>query len=144
MQLVLSYIGGATNRGIVDQPEDQIVKQVDKDLRQMLVKPDAAEPKVIAVRTWPRAIPQFNKGHLDAVEAAKADLQKAGLGAVFLGGNYVAGVALGKCVEYGAGEYASQIAKYLASQGQQAGTAGVQKQQDSAFYEGEIPVSVPN
>lgn len=54
-----------------------------------------------------------------------------------------AGVALGKCVEYGAGEYASQVAKYLASQGQQTVTAGAQRQQDSAFYEAEIPVAVP-
>ena len=44
----------------------------------------------------------------------------AGFGGVFLGGNYVAGVALGKCVEY-AYEYAEGIAKYLDSQGSTSG-----------------------
>lgn len=32
--------------------------QVDKDLREMLVKPDAPKPRKVAVRVWPRAIPQ--------------------------------------------------------------------------------------
>jgi protoporphyrinogen/coproporphyrinogen III oxidase len=76
---------------------------VDKDLRLpgMLLRSDAAAPTVVGVRTWPRAIPQFNLGHLDAVEAAKVALDEAGLCGVKLGGNFVSGVALGKCIEYG-------------------------------------------
>ena len=42
--------------------------QVDKDLREMLVSPDAPAPKKIGVRVWPRAIPQFNVGHQDTVQ----------------------------------------------------------------------------
>ena len=42
--------------------------QVDKDLRTMLLKPDAPEPKVVGYRVWPRAIPQFNVGHLDVLQ----------------------------------------------------------------------------
>ena len=45
-------------------------------------------------------------------QGAKEDMVDAGLGGVLLGGNYVAGVALGKCVEYGY-EYAREIAAYL-------------------------------
>ena len=42
--------------------------QVDKDLRQMLIKEDAAPAKKIGVRVWPKAIPQFNVGHLEVVQ----------------------------------------------------------------------------
>lgn len=34
----------------------------------MLLKPDAPKPRKIAVRVWPKAIPQFNVGHLDVVQ----------------------------------------------------------------------------
>ena len=47
-----------------------------------------------------------------SLQGAKEDLASAGYGGILLGGNYVAGVALGKCVEYGY-EYAKEIAKYL-------------------------------
>lgn len=43
--------------------------QVDKDLREMLLKPDAPPATKIAVRVWPKAIPQFNVGHLETVQA---------------------------------------------------------------------------
>lgn len=110
--LVLNYIGGATNRGIVDQTQEQLVSQVDKDLREMLINPDAPTPEVVGVRVWPRAIPQFNLGHLDTLERAKNGLQAAGYDGVLLGGNYVSGVALGKCVEF-AYEYAGSVAKQV-------------------------------
>jgi oxygen-dependent protoporphyrinogen oxidase len=103
MFLMLNYIGGATNRGILKQSEDEIVAQVDRDLRKpgMPLKADAPKPKLVGIRTWERAIPQFNIGHIQNVEAAKAALDAAGMSGVKLGGNYVAGVALGKCIEYG-------------------------------------------
>ncbi|CAL5228570.1 g11727 [Coccomyxa viridis] len=128
-QQLLCYIGGATNRSIVSQPEDDIVKQVDKDLRQMLIKEDAPPAKKIGVRVWPKAIPQFNVGHLEVVQGAKEDLASAGYGGILLGGNYVAGVALGKCVEYGY-EYAKEIAKYL---NDEAAVAQTDTQGDAFF-----------
>ena len=63
----------------------------------MLLKPDAPKPKVVGVRVWPRAIPQFNLGHLETVDAAKKGLADAGLDNVMLGGNYVCGGWLGEC-----------------------------------------------
>ena len=44
--------------------------QVDKDLRVMLVKPDAPAPKTIDVTVWRKAIPQFNIHHLDDVQVS--------------------------------------------------------------------------
>eukprot|EP00879_Flechtneria_rotunda_P004310 GHRR01004560.1.p1 GENE.GHRR01004560.1~~GHRR01004560.1.p1 ORF type:complete len:570 (+),score=195.70 GHRR01004560.1:132-1841(+) len=112
--LLLNYIGGATNRSIHEASQEEIVAQVDKDLRTMLLKPDAAQPRVVGVRVWPRAIPQFNIGHLDTLDKAKQGLHAAGLDGILLGGNYVAGVALGRCVEYGY-EFADQVSKYVAN-----------------------------
>eukprot|EP01026_Neomeris_dumetosa_P082464 TRINITY_DN9424_c0_g1_i3.p1 TRINITY_DN9424_c0_g1~~TRINITY_DN9424_c0_g1_i3.p1 ORF type:complete len:335 (+),score=51.72 TRINITY_DN9424_c0_g1_i3:698-1702(+) len=100
MLLTLNYIGGATNRGILDMSEEDIVKQVDQDVRRMLIKDEAGPPVVVGVRVWQRAIPQFNVGHLDILEQAQQGLTDAGCDGIFLGGNYVYGVALGKCMEY--------------------------------------------
>lgn len=44
--------------------------QVDKDLREMLIKKDAPKPKLIGLRIWPKAIPQFNVGHQDLLEVS--------------------------------------------------------------------------
>lgn len=80
----------------------------------MIIKPGAPRPKVQGVRVWPRAIPQFNVGHLDALDVANKSLEASGWGAAKLGGNYVSGVALGKCVEF-AVEYAKDISDYVRS-----------------------------
>ncbi|XP_072979007.1 protoporphyrinogen oxidase, chloroplastic [Typha angustifolia] len=111
--LLLNYIGGAVNAGIISKSENELVAAVDRDLRKMLINPSAEDPLVLGVRVWPQAIPQFLVGHLDHLESAKAALFKAGFEGLFLGGNYVAGVALGRCVE-GAYESASVVSKYLA------------------------------
>jgi oxygen-dependent protoporphyrinogen oxidase len=57
----------------------------------MLLKADAPKPQVIGVRVWPKAIPQFNLGHLDELDKAKKALANAGWDNFLLGGNYVSG-----------------------------------------------------
>jgi hypothetical protein len=51
-----------------------------------------------------------------------------------------AGVALGKCVEYGY-TMAKEVARYLESDGAAGYIAGPQKTQDEAFYQAEIPIT---
>lgn len=88
------------------------MEAVDRDLRKMLINPNSKDPHVVGVRVWPQAIPQFTIGHLDTLDAARAALRNTGLQGLFLGGNYVSGVALGRCVE-GAYEVASDVAGFL-------------------------------
>ncbi|KAK3194422.1 hypothetical protein Dsin_025732 [Dipteronia sinensis] len=110
--LLLNYIGGSTNPGILSKKEGELVEAVDRDLRKMLINRNAKEPSVLGVRVWPQAIPQFLVGHLDLLDAAKSSLQGNGLQGLFLGGNYVAGVALGRCVE-NAYEVAADVSNFL-------------------------------
>lgn len=98
MVMILNYIGGVTNQKVMTMTEDELVAQVDKDVRIMLVKDDAPPAKKIGVKVWPKAIPQFNIGHMDLLDTARKDLDAAGYDGVVLAGNYVAGVAIGKCV----------------------------------------------
>lgn len=88
------------------------MEAVDRDLRKMLINPSAKEPLALGVRVWPQAIPQFLIGHLDILDAAKGALSNGGFQGMFLGGNYVSGVALGRCVE-GAYEVASDVNNFL-------------------------------
>ncbi|CAM0881026.1 unnamed protein product [Alopecurus aequalis] len=110
--LLLNYIGGATNTGIVSKTESDLVEAVDRDLRKMLINPRAAEPLALGVRVWPQAIPQFLIGHLGRLDVAKSALARSGCSGLFLGGNYVAGVALGRCIE-GAYDSASEVSDFL-------------------------------
>lgn len=110
--LLLNYIGGATNLGITSKTESQLVETVDRDLRKMLINSNAQDPFVVGVRVWPQAIPQFMIGHLDELDTANTALSNGGFGGLFLAGNYVSGVALGKCVE-AAYDVAADVTKYL-------------------------------
>ncbi|KAG8389632.1 hypothetical protein BUALT_Bualt02G0249200 [Buddleja alternifolia] len=110
--LLLNYIGGATNPGITSKTESQLVESVDRDLRKMLINSNAQDPLVLGVRVWPRAIPQFMVGHLDLLDNVRTSLSNGGFKGLFLGGNYVSGVALGRCVE-GAYDVAAEVTDYL-------------------------------
>uniref|UniRef100_A0AAU8JQH1 Protoporphyrinogen oxidase n=1 Tax=Ambrosia trifida TaxID=4214 RepID=A0AAU8JQH1_AMBTR len=110
--LLLNYIGGATNPGILSKTESELVEAVDRDLRKMLINPRAGEPLTLGVKVWPRAIPQFLIGHFDILDAAKFALSEGGYRGMFLGGNYVSGVALGRCVE-SAYDVAANVSTFL-------------------------------
>ena len=66
------------------------------------------------------------------MQAAKDDLQAANFDGVLLGGNYVAGVSLGKCVEF-AYDSAAEVAKYLQNKAESA-SMPVTTGEDDAFF----------
>ena len=109
-ELLLTYIGGARDKGIAELTEEEIFEQVDKDNHQILLKKDAPAGKRVGIRVWPTAIPQYRKGHLEILEELAAD--EAKVPGFYLGGNYRTGVAFGDCIQFGF-DQAGEMAKYL-------------------------------
>ncbi|MEZ2318523.1 MAG: protoporphyrinogen oxidase [Microcoleus sp.] len=109
-QTLTSYIGGATDSGIGNLDPEEIVAEVHRDLSRILLKPNVPQPKVLAVKLWKQAIPQYNLGHLDRLQQIDRGLKS--LPGMYLSSNYVGGVALGDCVRLGL-ERAIEVSKYL-------------------------------
>jgi len=111
--LLLNYIGGSRDTQIGAMSEEQIVAEVDKGCRQVLLRDDAPPPKVLGLKLWPTAIPQYELGHgelMEELEAAEA--QSPGL---WVCGNYRTGVAFPDCVTFGY-EHAKVVKSFLATQ----------------------------
>ncbi|CAI5497499.1 unnamed protein product [Closterium sp. Naga37s-1] len=90
----ICYVGGAGNDAVAEMSHTDLIAAVDRDMRTTLLHPSAPPPLALGVRVWPRAVPQLNIGHLARIEAAKTGIEEAEMEGVFLGGNYLTGVAL--------------------------------------------------
>ncbi len=112
--LLTNFIGGATDEAIASLSQEQIVAEVDRDLRAMLLMPDAPEPTVLAVHLWKRAIPQYTLGHQQRLNTIHQAI--AGLPGLYLCSNYLDGVSLGDCARRGQ-ETADRICSYLSDHG---------------------------
>ena len=108
--LLLNYIGGSRDTGLANLSEEEIISEVDKGVREVLLKSDAPQPKVLGLKLWPTAIPQYELGHMGIIqELERAEAKLPGL---WVCGNYRSGVAFPDCVTFGY-DHAKVVQKYL-------------------------------
>ena len=93
--LLTSFVGGATNHGILQKPAEELASLVHKEITPILGI--SKDPVFLNVTVWPRAIPQYNLGH----KARLAEIEKLRLSfpGLYLAGSYLNGPAIGTCVE---------------------------------------------
>jgi len=102
--LMRCMIGGATDTESGQLGDDELVQITKRDLARLfgLSGPDA-EPIFTEVVRWPRAIPQYELGHLARVARVRAGLARLAIDrpGLFLTGNYLDGVAFSKAAKCG-------------------------------------------
>jgi protoporphyrinogen/coproporphyrinogen III oxidase len=108
-QVLTNFIGGATDPEIATLSSSALVESVHQDLQKTLKLKDIA-PQVLAVHLWPRAIPQYNRGHKHRLQRLEAGQRS--LPGIFLCSNYFGGVAIGDRIQQGQAQ-AQRLAEYL-------------------------------
>ncbi len=109
-------IGGATDPGVVNEPDDTIASIVQLDCEDVLDITGA--PITSCVWKHPTALPQYNLGHSHIVKAIREG-ERATPG-LFFAGNYLSGPSIGKCIEEG---FATAEAAAAYVQGRASGRA---------------------
>jgi len=95
MAQLTSFVGGATDPGIVGKSEKEIEAIVLKENARIL--DIEGLPVVTCVWKHTKALPQYNLGHGHIIKLIRdAEREIPGL---FFAGNYLEGPSLGKCVE---------------------------------------------
>jgi len=79
-----------------------------------LLNDDAPPPKVLGLKIWPQAIPQYELGHLPLIKELEA--AEAKIPGLWVCGNYRTGVAFPDCVTFGY-DHAKTVKKYLENNG---------------------------
>jgi oxygen-dependent protoporphyrinogen oxidase len=108
--LLLNYIGGSRDISLAGLSDEEIIGEVDKGCREVLLKPDAPGPKVIGMKIWPTAIPQYELGHLELM--SQLDVLEKKMDGLWICGNYRTGVAFPDCVTFGY-EHAKVVIDHL-------------------------------
>jgi protoporphyrinogen/coproporphyrinogen III oxidase len=108
--LMTSFVGGVSDPAAVELSPTELANLVHSQISQLLSA--SGGPVFSNVTVWPRAIPQYNLGHLDRL-AAVTKLVKNSSG-IWLTGNYLRGPAVGSCVEQ-ANAIAEEVARSLQS-----------------------------
>jgi oxygen-dependent protoporphyrinogen oxidase len=92
--LLTAFIGGVRNEAVATLDEAEIVRQVLADLTPLLGI--RAAPVFERVRRWPRAIPQYELGHLERL--ARIDARLARLPGLQVRANWRDGISVVDCV----------------------------------------------
>ncbi|NTW97282.1 MAG: protoporphyrinogen oxidase [Oscillochloris sp.] len=108
--LTINMMGGSIRPIRADQTDEELIAQAIADNREILGA--NGEPEMINFTRWPRALAQYNFGHLERI-AALERLEQARPGLSFVG-SYRGGIGMPKCWLNGVST-ADQVAAYLAA-----------------------------
>jgi len=95
--LLTSFLGGMTKPEVFDWPDERIWDSVGTELKRLLKT--SIRPEPVAIFRHRRAIPQYNIGHRERVDALAAQLAKTP--GLFVSGNFLHGVSVPACMEHG-------------------------------------------
>jgi oxygen-dependent protoporphyrinogen oxidase len=97
MVLLRGFLGGALDAGVLERSDEDLAGTARAELGEALGV--SAEPVLVRVRRWPRAMPQYRVGHLDRVEAIERALAR--LPGLAVAGSGYRGVGIADCVRSG-------------------------------------------
>ncbi len=100
--VVRCFVGASGTEDLLDQPDEDIVEGVGRQLAAIVGLPE--RPEASRVVRWPRAMPQYEVGHLERV----AEIEGALPPGVFVVGQAYRGAGIPDCVRQ-ANELAARI-----------------------------------
>jgi len=106
--LLTTFVGGLRNPELPRRSDDEIAAIVGRELRALVGA--RADPLWIAITRWPRAIPQYDLGHLERLRGVE-ETERALPGLLFCA-NYRGGIAVGDCIK-SADATAAAVGAYL-------------------------------
>lgn len=110
--VLTTFVGGRRNPELASAADSEVTASVQAELERLLGA--GAGPMWSEVTRWPRAIPQYTKGHLARI-ARVEDAERSVPGLYFCA-NYRGGVSIGDCVKAGHAT-AERLAAGIAAEG---------------------------
>ena len=108
MVAVTSFIGGAMDPRILEMNAEQIANQVRVEIGKVLQI--SGPPAAQQVWIHAKALPQYNLGHAERVQAIQDELENCR--GIFVTGNYLEGPSIGSCISQ-AFRTAKSVLEYL-------------------------------
>ncbi len=106
-ELLTVYLGGATDREVMELSEEEIKEIVERELREIL---GVGSVEFMHVKRWKRAIPQYTLGYGKYLDLAR-EMEEIHRG-LFLTGNYLSGVSVADCIRFSK-RVASKVEEFL-------------------------------
>jgi oxygen-dependent protoporphyrinogen oxidase len=97
--LMRGFVGGPHNQAIMEKSDEELVRIVLDEMRDILGFNPSAEPLFSRVFRWHLGMPQYTLGHLDRVDAIEE--QSAMIPGLALAGGSYRGVGIPNCIESG-------------------------------------------
>ncbi|MDP2968338.1 MAG: protoporphyrinogen oxidase [Deltaproteobacteria bacterium] len=97
--LLRGFVGGPHNQEVMERPDEELVRVVRSEFRDILGFNPNAKPLFTRVFRWHLGMPQYTMGHLSRVELIEE--RSAKIPGLALAGGCYRGVGLPNCVESG-------------------------------------------